>query len=201
MSTAKNAQRAIVAWMFFVLMAFCLPLYADAPISSVSDGAFHDRQRELSIAFGGGENHRIPSGTLVPHLDFGNISLRYGRFTSPGNQTSYELSFADKVRGTNNNIAVSSFVCYRHCFYEQDRNMIFWHTGIGLMHLRDHVNGQSTKTNFNEELGLAYYHFVDPNTAVTVDYRFYHASNAHLDYPNHGLNITALTIGYAWFFE
>lgn len=198
MSSAKCVTGMIIGLMVIMLITSCLPLYAYTPIF---DDTSQNAQRELSIAFGGGENHRIPSGTLVPHMDFDNISLRYGRFTSPGNQTSYELTFADKVHGLNNNTAISSFVSYRHCFSERGRSMIFWHTGIGLMHMRDHISGQSTKTNFNEEFGLAYYYFIEPNVALTVDYRLYHASNAHLDYPNHGLNITALTIGYSWFMQ
>ena len=67
--------------------------------------------------------------------------------------------------------------------------------GLGVIFLTQHVYGQSTQFNFNEYGGLGSHYFLNPETALTVECRFRHASNAGIKSPNTGINTVFALVG------
>ena len=147
--------------------------------------------------FGTGENHKMPSGTLVPHLEFNVAKLEFEKFIAPRTSIGCELSLTNQTNNDDNK-AVSISGNHTRYFLVQGRFAADCKLGLGIMHMQDKVRGQATRNNFNEHLGLGMQYATTSNSAISLDYTFYHASNAGIECPNHGINATILTIGYSW---
>lgn len=154
-----------------------------------------DQQWELS--FGIGENHRIPKHTLVPHLDFNVTKLEYEKFISQRTSIGGELCLANLTDNVDSN-AASMSANYTRYFLLHDKFAIDCKFGLGVMHLQDKIRGQASRNNFDEHLGLGLQYALNSNSNISLDYTFYHASNAGIERPNHGINATVVTIGYYW---
>jgi opacity protein-like surface antigen len=130
-------------------------------------------------------------------MEFDLTTVQVERFTSPNASLVYELSTANQTNSANNN-AVALFVNHNKYFAVHGRFSADYKLGFGGMHMEHIVPGQSTATNFNEQVGLGLQYAITKNSAITLDSVFYHASNAHTCHPNHGINATAFTVGYCW---
>jgi lipid A 3-O-deacylase len=53
---------------------------------------------------------------------------------------------------------------------------------------------------FNVQVGAGIHYFLSDRTALTVQYRWLHFSNANTDLPNHGTNTQMFLAGVSWFF-
>lgn len=144
-----------------------------------------------------GETHRKPSGTHVPHLDFGVTGLEYAKFVSPRSSVGYTLSLFDQTGDDNR--AGSILAKRTHYFVARRRFAADCAFGLGASNLRHHVSGQATKWNFAEQLSLGLHYATRSNSAVVVEWRLCHTSNAGLKRPNHGINATTVSIGYSWY--
>jgi hypothetical protein len=153
--------------------------------------------QKWEMSFGTGKNHRIPRNTLVPHLDFNVTKLEFEKFIAPNTSIGCELSLASQTNRDNNE-AVSLSGTYTRYLLAQGRFTADCKLGLGVMHLQDKVRGQATANNFNEHLSLGLQYATSTNSAIGLDYTFYHASNAGIERPNHGINATIFTIGYSW---
>jgi len=60
--------------------------------------------------------------------------------------------------------------------------------GIGMAYMTLHTREQGTQFNFTETGGIGFHYFLWKNTAITVEGRFRHLSNAGIDDPNSGIN-------------
>lgn len=60
--------------------------------------------------------------------------------------------------------------------------------GVGLDYMTLHTQEQSTQFNFTEQAGLGLHYYFTKNTALTVEGRMRHLSNASIKQPNHGIN-------------
>jgi len=159
--------------------------------------SFEHDQREFSILTGYGENHRIPS-VMKEHFGFDQITLRSGRFTTPRRQTTLDISGGKPVWGMDN-LALSAVVGRRRYFRVRKDSAFSFSYGMGGMYIQDNVQGQATKLNFTEQIGLAYQRSTGVNSALTVEYRFFHVSNAGIKTPNVGINASVFSVGYTWF--
>jgi hypothetical protein len=165
----------------------------------LSDSHSHKHgDQQWKLSFGIGNNHKIPRHTLVPHLDFNVATLEFEQFTAPRTSIGCELSLASKTNGDDNE-AVSASGNYTRYFLAQGRVTADYKFGVGVMHLQDKVRGQATRNNFNEHLGLRLQYATSTNSAISLEYTFYHASNAGIKCPNHGINATVFAIGYSWY--
>ncbi|MFH1855846.1 MAG: acyloxyacyl hydrolase [Candidatus Omnitrophota bacterium] len=60
--------------------------------------------------------------------------------------------------------------------------------GVGLNYMTLHTVEQGTQFNFNEYIGGGLRYFFTKNTALTMEYRYRHVSNAAIKHPNKGVN-------------
>lgn len=154
-------------------------------------------QREISVIAGYGENHRIPT-SMKEHFTFDQLSLRWGRFTSPTTEVDYEINGGRPVSGMEK-LTIMGTIGYRRYFSTHKKSA--WSYGLngGVAHFGDYINGQATRWNFTEQASIAYHRSTGNNSAFTIEYRFCHVSNAGIKRPNVGINASAISIGYTWF--
>jgi opacity protein-like surface antigen len=90
---------------------------------------------------------------------------------------------------------------FRYNFLPEGRLIPFVETGPGILitdlDLESHADG----LNFVWQFGLGVHFFVSERTAVTVEGRFHHISNAGTADPNRGLNSAMVLIGITIFLE
>lgn len=51
---------------------------------------------------------------------------------------------------------------------------------------------------FSPQGGFGIQHFIAPQRAIVLEYRYMHMSNAGITPPNHGFNASMLTLGFRW---
>lgn len=157
-----------------------------------------DDRRESTLTLGYGDNmnmHDDPGGSF----QYTMLRYRFGKFTSPRNETAYEISGGYHFTGRQNFQFVAT-IGYRHYFMMQGRSALAYDVGIGGMHLTRHVPEQGSKTNFNEYAGVTFQYALTQDSALTLGYRFTHSSNAGLSKPNGGLNVNEFNVGYMWLY-
>ncbi len=71
---------------------------------------------------------------------------------------------------------------------------------LGMVYMSQHTPGQSTRFNFTEQGGMGVHYFFNTHTAVTLEGRFRHLSNAGIKQPNHGINNYFILTGIAYQF-
>lgn len=160
-------------------------------------GSIEGGQQEVGFSVGYGANHRIPEATKE-RFSFDTAKVRLGRFTSPRNELLLEFSWGvkDTAEGTS---AVWTTGTYKHYFLVRGSTAASWDISIGLLRMSDAVSSQGTRTNFTEQLGLTAYYATGPASAISLEYKFSHISNAGIRLPNLGINTSILTLGYSWY--
>ena len=154
-------------------------------------------RREMTVSLGYGENHRIPA-SMKNRFGFDTLTFRYAWFTSPRTQGALEFSAGRHVKGQEN-FSVSSTLGYRRYFMVKGSTALAYDLGVGLIRMKDEIDGMGTKINFTEQVGLTWQVATGTSSAFTLEYRFCHISNAELKMPNVGMNVSALSLGYSWY--
>lgn len=172
---------------------------------SVSTNAFGDQFRFRSLQRGAevwtlwcgkGDTHRVPIGTHIPQCHFGDIDVEFAKFRTRGNSIGCALSLSEPTNDENETVTL--LVRRRRYFILGDKFAADYSFGFGGMSMRKDISGQSTKTNFSEQLSLGLHYVTGSNSAIVLECRLCHASNAHIRRPNHGINATTVSIGYSW---
>jgi len=70
--------------------------------------------------------------------------------------------------------------------------------GLGLDYMTLHTINQGTQFNFTSNLGLGAHYFFCKDTALTVEGRYRHLSNAGIKEPNRGINAYTILGGLTW---
>jgi len=88
----------------------------------------------------------------------------------------------------------------RYNFATGSRWVPFVNAGAGLS--ATNINGPDlTGTfQFNLQGGVGTHYFLNDRTALTVQYRWLHFSNADIHEPNYGVNTQEFLVGASWFF-
>ena len=68
--------------------------------------------------------------------------------------------------------------------------------GTGFSYMSLHTREQSTQFNFIDPVGLGTHYFLNKNTALTLEGRLRHLSNAAIKKPNKGINTYFILLGY-----
>jgi len=58
----------------------------------------------------------------------------------------------------------------------------------------------STAFEFNDQIGAGVHYFLSEDSAVTLQYRWFHLSNAGIRLPNNGTNMQMVVLGMNGFF-
>lgn len=72
--------------------------------------------------------------------------------------------------------------------------------GVGMVFVSVHTLEQSTQFNFISSLGVGFHYFFEQDSALTLDYRFRHLSNASIKQPNRGIDTHSCLFGITYLF-
>lgn len=181
------------AAVIVLMLSNCSPAAGDTfRFDSIERG-----QRTVSLLAGYGENHKIPDSTKV-RFGTNELKLRYGRFTSPRTEVSYEFIGGKQTKDLDS-YTVSALIGYRRYFAVRGKTALSYDLGIGIIHFGDKIEGQATRNNFTEQAGFTLQHSVGQASAISLEYRFCHASNAGIKEPNVGINSSVIMAGYTWY--
>jgi hypothetical protein len=176
------------------LAAVCAGSAADSRLrfDSIRGG-----QKELGITLGYGENHRIPAN-IKNTFSFDVAKARYGWFTSPRHEIGVDFAYAKPDRGLKAD-SLTCTVAYRRHFLVRGSTMLAFDIGAGITWFDSKIALLATTTNFTELAGLAFQRAIGPASALTLEYRFTHTSNANTARPNVGVNASTLGVGVSWY--
>ena len=186
-------KRRRIAVMF--TLAFALGSCARA--ERLRFDSFACGQREIGIFASYGESHRIPS-LVTDRARFDQLKLRFGRFISPRAELAGELAAA-RQNGEPENHGWSASGCARYYLSIRGSTAIACDLSVGFTRFERRLTSQSTRINFTEQLGFALQYATGPRTAVTLEYKFSHNSNAGLKIPNLGVNASIVSLGWSWY--
>lgn len=100
------------------------------------------------------------------------------------------------VFSPHNNVEVANnFLLEYDLLPSKFRVQPYFKGGVGTIFISEHIRNQSTQFNFNEYAGLGIHYFLTQNTALSLEYRFRHLSNAAIKEPNHGVNTYFVLLG------
>lgn len=92
-------------------------------------------------------------------------------------------------------------VLFRYHFATRTRWVPFLGLGAGIIEENFEVPGRpSAGFNFTPQGGPGVSYLLDRNMAVSLEWRLYHVSNANIEKPNVGLNVSWLLLGFSFFF-
>lgn len=80
------------------------------------------------------------------------------------------------------------------------RIMPYFKGGSGLIYASPRFERQSTKLNFLVQAGSGISYFLNEKESINVEYRYRHFSNAGIKYPNGGVNVGEILIGFSYLF-
>jgi hypothetical protein len=87
----------------------------------------------------------------------------------------------------------------RYNFWTGSKITPFFDAGGGVMWTDFGLPEQGSEFNFQVQGGPGLHVHLNQRTAITVQYRFHHISNAHTDVPNFGINSSLFLVGITFF--
>jgi opacity protein-like surface antigen len=135
-------------------------------------------------------------------LRFGRVR---GRSTVPGRRSHGNVELVTEVWGgvqthPRHRSLFGVTPLLRYDFVTGSRWVPFVNAGIGVAYTNIGRPDLSRGFQFNPEAGAGTHYFVGAGLAMTVEYRFFHLSNAGLSKPNTGLNTHMLYVGLTRFY-
>lgn len=89
---------------------------------------------------------------------------------------------------------------FRYDFTEWEPVVAFFDLGAGVALTDIEGPDLSGIFQFNEQVGVGVHYLFAERTAITVQYRFMHISNAGISFPNRGVNVNIFSVGITRFF-
>lgn len=179
-----------------------------ASIWENEEGAgFRSGLLDAGFEVGGGFGHRA-FGSTETH-DFAVAKLHLGRMVGGvfgkdqwyrGNWELLGELFAGGQINPGNAYVVGLTPLLRYNFATGTRWVPFIDAGAGVTLTDIGPPDLSTRFQFNTQAGVGVRRFITRHSALTLQYRFFHISNAGIDDPNHGVNTSMFYAGISWFF-
>jgi opacity protein-like surface antigen len=173
---------------------------------------FQKGQQEVALLVGYGfeiDSAGSDKSDMVKNLEFALVRARWGIFLTDrvgqgfleGNlEFLVEPAFLLSVEPTRRTGYELSFL-FRYHFATESRWVPFVTLGAGVIEENFHVTGRSSAGfNFTPQGGPGVSYLLGGNMAVSLEWRLYHVSNANIDRPNVGLNISFVLLGLSFFF-
>ena len=197
----RNAPpRQALAWFVILLVTNGIHLHADAP---------GDRQ-EPGTAWGfiGSYGFGHPINGSAGDIEFKTVSARWSWITKqrgdgplrahPGLAIEMfpAMAFQDDAGDV---FGVGLDLLYEHRFAGRGRVLPTWRGGGGFLYADREVPEFGTRYNFSLLLEFGVDVLLGEGTALLVEYRFRHVSNADLAGSNPGINAHGLAIGLTLF--
>ena len=195
----------ILVVSFIILESFCFVG------NSISNEAWSDDQPrflqgvEILTGFGRGELTGKKDYHLVPIMigfDFNLKLLTQKIGFNPPSLIQFQIEpFLSLVTNPDNNMEVgTSFLLKVGLLPEDWRFQPYVKSGLGMIYMSQHTLDQNTQFNFLINGGTGFHYFFKKQCALTLEYRFRHASNAGIKQPNGGIDTHSCLLGIAYLF-
>lgn len=160
---------------------------------------------EYLSGFGWGKLHAQKSYHLTPFLvdfDFNLKPLTKRLNFNPSQLLQFQIEpFISFVSSPDTNVETgTSFLLKAGILPQTWKFQPYIKAGVGMVYMTQHTREQSTQFNFIEQGGMGMHYFFQKNTAVTLEGRFRHLSNAGIKHPNHGINTYFAVAGISYRF-
>lgn len=184
--------------------------FSDLPknvwLGAVGDG-FRNGTQSFEIGAGGGIGLKRVAGKVNHDLVIG--SMRYGWTTSDllgasrwyaGNLTLEAEFFGANQVNPNAAYLIGLTPMLRYTFATGSRWAPFAEAGFGPSYTDIGEPDLSSRFEFNIQSGIGTHYFWNDHHAITMQFRFFHLSNAGIERPNTGVNCGVIMLGTGWFF-
>lgn len=160
---------------------------------------------EFFTGFGWGKLRHQGNYRLIPFMvdfDFNLKPLARKINFNPKSLLQLQLEpFLSFVSSPDNNIETgASFLLKMGLLPQTFKFQPFILGGVGLVYMTQHTRTQSTQFNFTEQAGLGLHYFFRKDTALTIEGRIRHLSNADIKRPNTGINTYFVFTGISYLF-
>jgi lipid A 3-O-deacylase len=177
-------------------------------VHAQQDGSdLHKGTHDAGVAIGAGPG--LPVMGSSSHHDLATASVHYGCVLSDvvgsdhwyrGNWELRAELFGGAQFNSDVRYLVGALPVLRYNFATASRWVPFADLGGGVCVTDIGSPDLGGTFQFNEQAGIGSHIFLRPKTAVTIEGRFIHISNAGLSTPNGGLNAALFSAGLTWFF-
>lgn len=183
---AKN-----IAILFLCLMssqAFALPIKESGVLMGLGTGTLKDQGHYMPIP-------------VIWHIGYDLKPILQKINLNP--ESIVELYLEPQINPVASPAANVEFGCglgFQIIFIPSAKISPYFSFGSGLIYITQSTKEQSTKYNFQDQVGGGIYYFMKENAALNCGYRLRHISNAGLKHPNSGINTHMVELGYSVFF-
>jgi len=109
-------------------------------------------------------------------------------------------SFANTVISPDNNVEAGCTILLKYSYPLTEKIYPFAVGGGGMAYMSQHTREQSTQWGFTPQVGAGFSYFFRENTALNLEYRYRHFSNADIKEPNDGINTNMFLVGVSLFY-
>jgi opacity protein-like surface antigen len=123
------------------------------------------------------------------------MRLFHKDFRPAGLTTFIMEPFLSTVTSPDSNIEAGMNLFLRYAWPITEKIRPYCFGGGGVMFITQHLREQSTQYNFTPQVGAGISYLFTEKTALSVEYRYRHFSNADLKEPNEGVNLDMVFVG------
>jgi hypothetical protein len=108
--------------------------------------------------------------------------------------------FINTITSPRTNVEFGLPFFFKYAYPLTDKLYPFVEVGTGPYYMSLGTYEQSTQFNFISQGGAGLMYFIKDDTALSVEYRRRHVSNASIEEPNGGIDANVYLVGLSWYF-
>ena len=109
-------------------------------------------------------------------------------------------SYVNAVVSPNGNVEAGAAIFLKYSYPLTEKIYPYAVGGGGMAYISQHTREQSTQWGFTPQIGAGISYFFRKDTALNVEYRYRHFSNANIKKPNDGINVNMFLVGISLFY-
>ncbi|NQU74294.1 MAG: acyloxyacyl hydrolase [Candidatus Omnitrophica bacterium] len=109
-------------------------------------------------------------------------------------------SFANTVIGPDNNVEAGCTILLKYSYPLTEKIYPYALSGGGVAYISQDTREQSLQWGFTPQSGVGISYLFKKDTALNMEYRYRHFSNADIKKPNEGINVSMFLVGVSLFY-
>jgi opacity protein-like surface antigen len=109
-------------------------------------------------------------------------------------------SYVNAVVSPDSNVETGAAVFLKYSYPLTQKIYPYVLSGVGVGYISQHTREQSIQLGFTPQVGAGISYFFKKDTALNVEYRYRHFSNAKIKEPNDGINVNMFLVGVSLFY-
>jgi len=197
----RHRSWSVTVIVMILLLASYSSGHADGPLS-LTDAMRSDMESSVIVGYGAGD---VEEGNYEPILLIWRLGMNLKQFfpslaNHSGTLSAYIEPQINPVfdRETDIEFGVGLGLKYMHSL--SDSVGAYLVGSVGPHYISVKTSDQANGFIFSDTIGAGFSFFITEKSAITVEYRLRHMSNAGMEKPNGGINTHFGTIGYSVFF-